>query len=161
MVTGMLTGGLWDMATTVVTKQDSDGTVYEICEQSLINSCGPASMFMAACIRRSESMGGGEDKILEISSRYSGRVEQDGPGADLSNIATTMGVLGIRATKIMNGDSTPGATPVDPGMCYKGHPALVLVGWYAGADRTGGHWVVATGLTKDATKMIFLDSWRG
>jgi hypothetical protein len=55
---------------------DSDGMQHEICLQGESNDCAPACVFMVECIRKQQSMAGGEDRILYISGPYAGGARQ-------------------------------------------------------------------------------------
>jgi hypothetical protein len=149
------------MATTVVFKNDSDGYQHQTCAQSALDSCGPASMFMTACIKKQMSMAGGEDKIMELSCAFPGHMNFQNAGTITDNIVQTMGTLGVGAASIESNFSSPGSTIIKPGKCYSDHPALILVGWYQSGKRNGGHYVVAPYFKDDGSAVVILDPWKG
>jgi hypothetical protein len=53
----------------------------------------------------------------------------------------------------------PGTT-VDASKLSDTKPAIVLLGWYNGTQRNGGHFIVASRKTK-AGKVVYLDPWGG
>lgn len=51
-------------------------------------------------------------------------------------------------------------TAVDPSLLSDTTPAIVLLGWYSGAKRNGGHFIVASRVTRKGT-VVYLDPWGG
>jgi hypothetical protein len=145
------------MATTVVTRSDSDGETFEVCSQSDVSSCGPACIFMYECMVRQASMFGGEERIQKISTHFNGNYLQ--PGATmLDNIILTMQYIGVRVTEIDDPPNFPVKLKV--GRISTSSPALVKLGWYNGTTRTSGHYIIAARFNKNGA-VVFLDPWKG
>jgi hypothetical protein len=122
-------------------------------------------MFMVACIRKQQSMAGGEDAIMELSCGKAGHMDFVDAGTTTDNIDATMKGLGVTPAYHDWDWSSPGSTKINPGSVWGDHPALVLVGWYAMVSgkrkRQGGHYVVARWFTDDCSKIVYLDPWKG
>lgn len=54
---------------------------------------------------------------------------------------------------------SPGAT-VSPAFLSNTSPAIVLLGWYRGKQRHGGHFIVASRKTRSG-RIVYLDPWHG
>lgn len=54
---------------------------------------------------------------------------------------------------------SPG-TAVDARRLSDTTPAIVLLGWYNGSDRSGGHFIVASRVTRGG-RVVYLDPWQG
>lgn len=145
------------MATTVFSRSDSDGNDFEACSQSDLMSCGPASIFMYECMVKQASMAGGEDRILKISSNFNGNYQQ-GNGTDLDNVVSTMQYINVRVTEIDDPPNFP--VKIKLGRVSLGSPALILLGWYNGQTRNGGHYIVAARFNSGGA-VVYLDPWKG
>ena len=51
-------------------------------------------------------------------------------------------------------------TAVVPSRLSETTPAIILLGWYSGATRNGGHFIVASRVTSTG-KVVYLDPWQG
>ena len=51
-------------------------------------------------------------------------------------------------------------TAVDASLLSDTTPAIVLLGWYVGNQRNGGHFIVASRKTRSG-KVVYLDPWGG
>src|SRR5262245_31625940 len=49
---------------------------------------------------------------------------------------------------------------VQPWRLSDAKPAIILLGWYSGGKRNGGHFIVASRVTKAGT-IVYLDPWGG
>jgi Papain-like cysteine protease AvrRpt2 len=134
------------MWTVVDTKKDSDGYEHLVMQQSELKSCVPSSIYMVECIKKKQTMKGGEDRILYISNQFDGH--QDGTSD--ANMLATLQAIGLRVTSSVHGN----AVKLEPGRAYLDSPAIVTVAWW-GVDAY--HAVVARWFTDDQSKVVFLD----
>ncbi len=61
--------------------------------------------------------------------------------------------------KVSTTSFSPGTT-VNSAKLSDTKPAIVLLGWYNGNQRNGGHFIVASRKTRSG-KVVYLDPWRG
>lgn len=77
-------------------------------------------------------------------------------GTYMSQVATALQNEGLTAVTT---NFSKGST-VDPSRLSETTPAIVLLGWYNGATRNGGHFIVASKVTKSGN-IVYLDPWGG
>jgi Papain-like cysteine protease AvrRpt2 len=133
------------MWTVVFTKKDSDGYEHLVMQQSELTSCVPSCIYMVECIKKKQTMKGGDDRILYISGQFDGH--QDGTTDD--NMLATLQAIGLRVSSTVTGN----AVKLEPGRAYNDSPAIVTLAWWDG----GYHAVVARWFTDDQSKVVFLD----
>lgn len=169
---------------TIVMRSDSDQYVHQVWAQEQAKSCAVASIWMARNQARQMTVNEGE---WALAWRIYGQVVQGmalipkppapmslNPSAFPSNqntfqnmfasFGTYMGQVaraltqdGLRVT--FKTPFSPG-TAVDPGRLSDTTPGIVLLGWYNGAQRNGGHFIVASRRTRGG-QIVYLDPWQG
>ena len=167
----------------IVFADDSDGYTHQIWAQRQANSCAVASIWMARGQAMQMTFNEGE---WQLAWRMYGQVVQGmalvGPapapmsldpsshpsnqstfenmfasfGTYMGQVAAALGNEGLKATATA---FSPGST-VDVTKLSETTPAIVLLGWYSGATRNGGHFIVASKTTSSG-KVVYLDPWGG
>lgn len=167
----------------IVFADDSDSYTHQIWAQRQANSCAVASIWMARNQAMQMTFNEGE---WTLAWRIYGEVVQGmdlvppapapmslDPGSHPSNqstfenmfasfgtfmgqVATALGNEGLKANAT---SFSPGST-VDSSKLSDTTPAIVLLGWYSGTTRNGGHFIVASRKTGSG-KVVYLDPWGG
>ncbi len=164
----------------LVFRQDSDNVTHSIMQQQQRSSCAVASIWMARCIAKRMSFAEGEWGLAWrlYSHVVRGMVEApaapapmtfnpDMHGSDassfgnmFSNYGTSMDevVAMLRRDAVKVDHLTPYqvGTALQPARITDFKPALVLLGWYNGNLREGGHFIVAARRTR-AGRIVYLD----
>lgn len=167
----------------IVFANDSDGYTHQVWAQRQANSCAVASIWMARNQAKQMTFSEGE---WELAWRIYGQVVQGmvlipappapmslDPGSHPANQSTFENMfasagtfMGQVASALRNEGLTvsttsfsPGST-VDPSRLSDTTPAIVLLGWYSGTTRNGGHFIVASRVTGSG-KVVYLDPWGG
>jgi len=165
-------------------RNDSDGVTHQVWAQQQANSCAVASIWMAR--NQAFQMTFAEDEWA-LAWRVYGQVVQGmdfvpqapapmslDPRAHQGNqntfqnmfarFGTFMGQValaikndGLKVNHLTN--FSPGRT-VDASRLSDTNPAIVLLGWYNGSNRNGGHFIVASRRTR-AGQIVYLDPWEG
>jgi hypothetical protein len=78
-------------------------------------------------------------------------------GTFMDQVASKLAIDGLRVT--FKTPWSPGAT-IDTRRLSDTTPAIVLLGWYSGANRKGGHFIVASRVARSG-QVVFLDPWQG
>ena len=78
-------------------------------------------------------------------------------GTYMSQVAQVLRSDGLSVTHLTG--FAPGTT-VQAARLSETTPAIVLLGWYNGANRAGGHFIVASRVTR-AGRIVYLDPWGG
>ena len=170
----------------VVLRTDSDNYAHQVWAQEQANSCAVASIWMARNQARQMTVNESE---WALAWRIYGTVVQGLPqafvpsppaamslnpasfpsnqatfqnmfasfGTFMGQVAEALGKDGLRVT--FKTTFSPG-TAVDTSRLSDTTPAIVLLGWYNGATRNGGHFIVASRPVRNR-KVVFLDPWQG
>ena len=169
----------------IVLTSDSDDYTHQIWAQEQANSCAVASIWMAR--GQAMQMSINQDE-WSLAWRIYGQVVQgmgllaspNAPapmtldprahqanqstfgnmfasfGTYMAQVAKALRNEGLTATTTSFG---PGAV-VDIRRLSDTTPAIVLLGWYTGSTRNGGHFIVASRVTSGG-RVVFLDPWQG
>jgi hypothetical protein len=162
---------------------DSDGYSYQVWAQEQANSCAVASIWMARGQARQMSIDQDEWSLAwNIYSRVvqgmqlvptppAGRTFDPAShpadqntfgdmfasfGTYMDQVAQAMSNEGLKTSKTA---FSPGITVV-PNKLADDKPAIVLLGWYSGGTRNGGHFIVAS-RKNSAGQIVYLDPWQG
>ncbi len=130
-------------------RQDSDGVTHYIYAQDEPMSCALACMFMIENQVEQMTHAGGEERLKDISFVHPGsllasQLASDnnglGWGTTVDNAEKTFVDIGVRLTKVARFDPTAMYNNFawERNRISEGHPALLLVGWYALATRQAG-----------------------
>jgi hypothetical protein len=168
----------------IVMRSDSDGYGQQIWAQEQANSCAVASIWMARNQARQQSV---NEEEWALAWHIYGQVVKGmalvpappapmslNPAAFPSNqntfnnmfasfgtymdqVASALVYEGLRVT--FQSAYFPG-TIVDVSRLSNTTPAIVLLGWYNGTTRNGGHFIVASRVTRNG-RVVFLDPWQG
>ena len=169
---------------TIVMRSDSDQHVHQVWAQQQANSCAVASIWMARNQARQMTVNEGE---WALAWRIYGQVVQGmalvpAPPAPMSlspaafpsnqntfqNMFASFGTYMDQVARALTHDGlrvtlktpfSPG-TAVDPRRLSDTTPGIVLLGWYNGAQRNGGHFIVASRRTGRG-QIVYLDPWGG
>lgn len=167
----------------IVMRSDSDNYVHQIWAQEQANSCAVASIWMARNQARQMSV---NEEEWALAWRIYGRVIQGiplpllpSPPAPMSlnprafsanqntfqNMFARFGTfMGQVAQALTNEGLTTSTTPFVPGTVLQTSnisdtkPAIILLGWYTGTTRNGGHFIVASRCTRSG-RVVYLDPW--
>jgi len=171
---------------TVVLINDSDNYTHQIWAQEQAASCAVASLWMA---RNQAKQSTAMEEEWALAWRLYNRVVLAAPAEFMplapaprtfdpkaykndqntfedmfSNAGTFMSQ--VSAALQIDGLKVTFATPfgkgitVDAARLSDTTPAIVLLGWYSGATRNGGHFIVASRVTGSG-KIAYLDPWGG
>jgi len=162
---------------------DSDGYAYQIWAQEQANSCAVASIWMARGQARQMSFAQEE---WALAWQIYGRVVQGmqlvaAPPPPMSlnprafpsnqntfgNMFASFGTYMDQVAQAMTNEGLttsktafqPG-TSVIPSKLADNKPAIVLLGWYNGTTRNGGHFIVASRCNSNG-QVVYLDPWEG
>ncbi len=165
-------------------RTDSDNVTHQVWAQEQASSCAVASIWMARTIAKQMTFNESE---WALAWRMYGQVVQGmflvseppppmslHPGAHqndqdtfgnmfsrqgtfMRQVAATLRTDGLTITQ-QTGFS-PG-TAVVPGWLSDTRPAIILLGWYDGDRRRGGHFIVAARVTLSG-RVVYLDPARG
>jgi hypothetical protein len=169
---------------TVVIRLDSDRYVHQVWAQEQANSCAVASMWMA---RNQALQMTVNESEWALAWRTYGQVVQGmalvpAPPAPMSlnpvafpanqntfqNMFASFGTYMDQVAQALTNDGlrithqtrfSPG-TAVTPRRLSDRTPAIVLLGWYTGTQRNGGHFIVASRRTRRG-QIVYLDPWEG
>lgn len=121
-------------------------------------TCGPAAIYMIECLVRNKLIEGGEGRISLISSRFGGSLFLSnllgGSGTTVNNLLEVIRYLGLHVRLQELGGA------LKTNLLQSRMPALVLFGAYKDEERVGGHWVVASRVSKRG-RVVFLDPMDG
>lgn len=166
----------------IVFADDSDGYTHQLWAQRQAASCAVASIWMAR--NQAFQMTFAEEEWA-LAWRIYGSVVQGMPlsptpapmtfdPSAFQNNQATFGNMFSRAGTFMDQVAqalrnegltatttsfTPGST-VDKTRLSTTTPAIVLLGWYSGGTRNGGHFIVASKVAADGN-VVYLDPWGG
>lgn len=163
---------------------DSDQCVHQVWAQEQASSCAVASIWMARNQARQMTVNEGE---WALAWRIYGQVVQgmalvSAPPAPMSlrpasfprnqdtfqNMFASAGTYMNQVARALTNDGlrvtfktrfSPG-TAVDPRRLSDTTPAIVLLGWYTGDKRAGGHFIVASRRTRTG-QIVYLDPGQG
>lgn len=165
-------------------RDDSDGYTHQVWAQRQANSCAVASIWMA---RNQALQMTVNESEWSLAWRMYHRVvrgmalapEAPGPmslsqahhqsdqktfGNMFANFGTYMNqvaqALKVDKLKVVKQTLFKRGTAVDQSLLSDTTPAIVLLGWYSGVKRGGGHFIVASRKTRTG-KVVFLDPWGG
>ena len=169
---------------TIHFRTDSDNLTHQVWEQQQASSCAVASIWMAR--NQAKQMTVNESE-WDLAWRIYQQVVQSSdfvpeapapmsfnPGShqndqnSFGNMFSRMGTFMNQVAQALRNDGlrithqtsfSPGST-VDPARLSDSTPAIVLLGWYNGTTRNGGHFIVASRRTRTG-KIVYLDPWRG
>lgn len=167
----------------IVLTNDSDNYAHQIWAQQQAASCAVASIWMARGQAFQMSFSEGE---WALAWKIYGSVVQGMPwvpdpaapqcfdprahqnnqntfgnmfsvaGTFMSQVARALGNEGLKTTVT---SFSPGSA-VDQSKLSTTTPAIVLLGWYNGTTRNGGHFIVASKVTGGG-RVVYLDPWGG
>ncbi len=168
----------------IIYRDDSDGMTHQVWAQRQASSCAVASIWMAR--NQAFQMTFAEEE-WGLAWRMYGQVvqgmnlvpqapapmtfdprahqnDQNTFGNMFANAGTFMGQVaqavkndGLKVNQMTG--FLPGTT-VDASKLSDTNPAIVLLGWYNGATRNGGHFIVASRRTR-LGQIVYLDPWEG
>ena len=170
----------------IVLCTDSDGYAYQIWAQDQPCSCGVASIWMARNQAFQQSV---DEDEWHLAWRIYSQVVQNIPdafalkpppgvclspsafkpnqqtfqnmfgafGAYMNQVAAALTNDGLKVTFLTQWSA---GMVVDPSKLSDTTPAIVMLGWYQGAKRNGGHFIVASRKTRSG-KVVYLDPWQG
>ncbi len=163
----------------IVYKDDSDRFTHQIWAQEQAASCAVASIWMARNLARQMTFA--EDEWSLAWNIYSQVVQQmplmPAPGAvcfdprayrndqnSMGDMFSRFGTYMSQVAQKLNNDGlktsvTSGPTVIKSRLADD-KPAIVLLGWYNGTTRNGGHFIVASRVTRAGT-IVYLDPWEG
>ncbi|HEY5313626.1 MAG TPA: hypothetical protein VIK18_13955 [Pirellulales bacterium] len=165
---------------TSMMRSDSAGNVYEVWAQEQAASCAVASIWMARNQALQMTLNQGEwalawqmygqvvqgmalipsppaGQCLDPSA-YKSDQKSFGDmfakfGTYMDQVATKLALDGLSVTSSVG-------TMVDVSQLSDTSPAIILLGWYSGGKRVGGHFIVASSVTQSG-KVVYLDPWGG
>jgi hypothetical protein len=169
---------------TIHYRDDSDGITHQVWAQRQANSCAVASIWMARNQAFQMTFAEGE---WDLAWRMYGQVVQGMdfvpeapapmslvPGAHERNQSTfenmfaRFGTFMRQVAQAVRNDGltvtqltafSPGST-VNASNLSDTTPAIVLLGWYRGGTRRGGHFIVASRQAANG-RIVYLDPWGG
>jgi len=168
----------------IIYRDDSDGVTHQVWAQQQANSCAVASIWMARNQAFQMTFDEGE---WALAWRVYGQVVQGGnfvpqapapmtldPRAHASNQGTFQNMFASAGTfmgqvaqalrndgvKIKHLTGFSPGTAVDASKLSDTDPAIVLLGWYNGNTRNGGHFIVASRRAQSG-QIVYLDPWQG
>ncbi|GGH20131.1 hypothetical protein GCM10007036_23500 [Alsobacter metallidurans] len=171
---------------TVVLRTDSDNYVHQLWAQDQAATCAVASIWMA---RNQAKQSTATEDEWSLAWRLYNRVVLNCP-SDLipfppaprtfnassfandektfankfSNFGTFMqqviDALKLDGLKVNSSTAFSKGTQIDKSKLSDTTPAIVLLGWYNGAKRNGGHFIVASRVTSKGS-IVYLDPWGG
>jgi hypothetical protein len=169
---------------TIIFRTDSDQVVHQVWAQQQASSCAVASIWMARNQAKQMTVNEGE---WALAWRLYHEVVQGmplhpappapmsfHPGAHQNNQSTfgnmfsRFGTLMNQVAQALRNDGlrvtrsttfSPGTT-VDASRLSDTTPAIVLLGWYNGSQRNGGHFIVASRVATSGS-IVYLDPWGG
>jgi len=168
----------------IVLETDSDKQVHQVWRQEQANSCAIASLWMARSKARQMSF---KETEWELAWRTYHQVvrgmilypkppppasldptafqpNQDTFGNMFASAGTYMSQVAnaLRMEGLHIGYLSPfkAGTSVIPAFLSERTPAIVLLGWYHGDTRNGGHFIVAARTARNG-RIVYLDPWYG
>lgn len=162
---------------------DSDGYIYQVWAQEQASSCAVASIWMARGQARQMTINQDEwhlawaiysrvvQHMLLVPEPPAGQTfdpashpaDQNtfgdmfaSAGTYMDQVAQAMSNEGLTTSKTA---FSPGIT-VSPSKLADATPAIVLLGWYSGGNRNGGHFIVASRVNSSG-QIVYLDPWQG
>ena len=168
----------------IIYRDDSDKMVHQVWAQQQANSCAVASIWMAR--NQAFQMTFAEDEWA-LAWRMYGQVVQGmdfvpqapagmtldprahqpnqntfqnmfaSAGTFMGQVAQAIRNDGLKVTHLTG--FSPGTT-IAPSRLSDTNPAIVLLGWYNGNTRNGGHFIVASRQTRSG-QIVYLDPWEG
>lgn len=168
----------------IVMRTDSDSYVHQVWAQEQANSCAVASLWMARNQARQMSINQGEWALAwqVYNQAIQGLALYPAPPAPMTlnpaafpadqstfkNTFASFGTYMDQVARALVNDrlrvtlKTPFApgSMVDASRISDTTPAIVLLGWYSGGTRNGGHFIVASRVTRSG-RVVFLDPWQG
>ncbi len=165
---------------TMMIRTDSDGIEHHVWAQRQTSSCAVASLMMAESLAKQMTPAAGEwDRAKQLYANIFPSNPQGGTGPmtfdasqygnDQSTFANMFANAGTFAQHVLGGLRRSGLT-VEPrsgiGITLIASrvtlttPVVVLLGWYGGGSRAGGHFVVATRMNSGG-QIVYLDPWGG
>jgi hypothetical protein len=168
----------------IVFRTDSDNYVHQVWAQEQANSCAVASIWMARGQARQMTFA---EEEWALAWQIYGRVVQGmqlvaRPPAPMSlnpaafqpnqgtfqNMFARFGTYMDQVAQALRNEGlstvktafTQGTMTVNPALLSDTTPAIVLLGWYNGANRNGGHFIVASRVVGSGN-IVYLDPWEG
>ena len=167
-------------------KNDSDNCPHELWAQQQAASCAIASLWMAR--NQAKQSTSAEDEWA-LAWRMYNEVVQNVPGGlvpaapapqtfyppayqnNQSTFANQFSQAGTFMSQVISALRNDGlkvtfstgfakGTVVDASKLSDTTPAIILLGWYNGAVRNGGHFIVASRVTSRG-RIVYLDPWGG
>jgi hypothetical protein len=169
----------------VVIRTDSDQTIHQVWIQEQASSCAVASIWMARNQARQMTANEGEWALawsiygrvvrgmalmaappppMSLNPAAFGTDEKTFQnkfanfGTYMNQVVEALAHDGVRATHVTG--FTNGNMMVDPRRLSMTTPAIVLLGWYRGSKRVGGHFIVAACQTRSG-QIVYLDPGHG
>jgi hypothetical protein len=168
----------------IVMRSDSDQYVHQVWAQEQANSCAVASIWMAR--NQALQMTVNQEEWALAWQMYSqvvqGMALAPQPPAPMSlnpaafpsnqntfqNMFASFGTYMDQVARALTNDGlrVTSKTSFLPGTMIETRklsdttPAIVLLGWYSGGTRNGGHFIVASRVTRSG-RVVFLDPWQG
>ena len=167
---------------TVNYRNDSDRMTHQVWAQRQASSCAVASIWMARNQAKQMTFAESEWALAWriYNSVVRGMILYPAPPPPMSfapsahkddqatfgNMFSRMGTYMDQVARALVNDGlkvthktpfVPGTT-VDPSKLSDTKPAIVLLGWYNGTQRNGGHFIVASRKTRSG-KVVYLDPW--
>jgi hypothetical protein len=168
---------------TIYFRDDSDNVTHQVWAQRQFSSCAVASIWMARNQARQMTFAEGE---WELAWRIYGQVVQGmdfvpepPPGMSLDpsvhpadqttfeNMFASAGTFMPQVAEALRNDGLTVSTTnfskgstVDSFRLSDTTPAIILLGWYTGTTRNGGHFIVASRRTSRGN-IVYLDPWEG
>lgn len=168
----------------IVFRTDSDQNVHQVWAQQQANSCAVASIWMARNQARQMTV---NEEEWSLAWRIYSQVVQGmqlspRPPAPMSlnpssfpanqdtfqNMFASFGTYMDQVARALTNDGLRVTlkTPWAPGTSIQTlrlsdtTPAIVLLGWYTGTTRNGGHFIVASRVAANG-RVVYLDPWEG
>lgn len=168
----------------IIMRSDSDGYVHQVWAQEQANSCAVASIWMARNQARQMTINESEWQLAwrMYEQVVRGMVLVPAPPAPMSlnpaafrpnqstfqNMFASAGTYMDQVARALVNDGlrvtlkTPfrAGTVVDVRRLSETTPAILLLGWYTGNTRHGGHFIVASRVSRRGL-VVYLDPWQG
>lgn len=169
---------------TIHYRTDSDNVTHQVWAQRQASSCAVASIWMARNQAKQMTVNEGEWALawrlynqvvqgMDIVPEPPAPMSFD-PGMHDNNQSTFGNMFSVAGTfmqqvsraLVNDGLRVTHTTRFSPGTTITTSrlsdttPAIVLLGWYRGVKRNGGHFIVASRKTR-AGKVVYLDPWGG
>ena len=165
---------------TIVLKDDSDGNTRQIWAQEQASSCAIASIWMARNQAKQQTINESEwhlawtlyQRVVQgmvlVPEPPAGQTfnpgsygnDQNSFGNMFANAGTYMRQVSQQLTNEGYHVTASNLRVIDPTILSETKPAIILLGWYWGGARHGGHFVVAVNKVSSG-QIVYLDPWGG